>query len=70
MTIVSAWFRACEATEPSDHTSAVFYATKSPNPYAPQLDDPINDHAYGFGYVCSDPKPGEFLYYVYIVSSC
>jgi len=70
MTIVSAWFRACEETEPSDHTSAVFYATKSPNPYAPQLDDPINDHAYGFGYVCSDPKPGEFLYYVYIVSSC
>ncbi|MBN2231066.1 MAG: hypothetical protein JW779_15890 [Candidatus Thorarchaeota archaeon] len=70
MTIVSAWFRACEETEPSDHTSAVFYATKSSNPYTPQLDDPINDHAYGFGYVCSDPKPGEFLYYVYIVSSC
>ncbi len=70
MTIISAWFRACEETEPSDHTSAVFYATKSPNPFAPQLDDPINDHAYGFGYVCSDPKPGEFLYYVFIVSSC
>ena len=70
MTIVSAWFRACAETEPSDHISAVFYATKSPNPYAPQLDDPINDHAYGFGYVCSDPKPGEFLYFVYIVNSC
>ena len=70
MTIISAWFRACEETEASDHTAAVFYATKSPNPYAPQLDDPINDHAYGFGYVCSDPKPGEFLYYVYIVNSC
>lgn len=70
MTIVSAWFRACEETEPADHTSAVFYATKSPNPFTPQLDDPINDHAYGFGYVCSDPKPGEFLYYVYIVNNC
>jgi hypothetical protein len=70
MTIINAWFKACLETEPSDHTSAVFYTTKSPNPYAPQLDDPINDHAYGFGYVCSDPKPGEFLYYVYIVNSC
>lgn len=70
MTIVNAWFRATLETEPSDHLAAVFYATKSPDPYNPQLDDPINDHAYGFGYVCSDPTPGTFGHYVYIVSSC
>jgi hypothetical protein len=70
MTIVNAWFRACEETEGADRVSAVFYATKSPNPLAPQLDDPINDHAYGFGYVCTDPIPGSFNYYVYIVSNC
>lgn len=70
MTIVNAWFRATLETEPSDHLAAVFYATKSPDPYNPQQDDPINDHAYGFGYVCSDPTPGTFGHYVYIVSSC
>jgi hypothetical protein len=69
-TIVDAWFRACMETEPSDHLSAVFYATKSPDPYNPQLDDPINDHAYGFGYVCSDPTPGTYKYFVYITSGC
>jgi hypothetical protein len=70
MTIVTAWFRACEETEGADRLSAVFYATKSPNPLAPQLDDPINDHAYGYGYVCTDPTPGAFHWYVYIVSNC
>ena len=70
MTIVNAWFKACLETEPSDHLAAVFYGSKSPDPYNPQLDDPINDHAYGFGYVCTDPTPGSFGNFVYIVSSC
>jgi len=70
MTIVNAWFRATLETEPSDILAAVFYGSKSTNPLNPQLDDPINDHAYGFGYVCSDPIPGSFGYYVYITSSC
>jgi hypothetical protein len=69
-TIVNAWFRACAETEGSDRLAAVFYATKSPDPNNPQLDDPINDHAYGYGYVCSDPTPGSFSWYVYITSSC
>jgi hypothetical protein len=69
-TIVNAWFRACAETEGSDRLAAVFYATKSPDPNNPQLDDPINDHAYGFGYVCSDPTPGSFSWYMYITSSC
>ncbi|MHA2395910.1 MAG: hypothetical protein ACXAC0_04335, partial [Candidatus Thorarchaeota archaeon] len=67
---VNAWFKACLETEPSDHLAAVFYGSKSPNPFNPQLDDPINDHAYGFGYVCTDPTPGSFGNFVYIVSSC
>ncbi|MHA1137888.1 MAG: DUF6345 domain-containing protein [Candidatus Thorarchaeota archaeon] len=70
MTIVSAWFRATLETEPSEHLAAVFYASKSSNPLNPQLDDPINDHAYGFGYVCTDPTPGSFGHYVYITTSC
>ncbi len=69
-TIVNAWFRACAETEGSDRLAAVFYASKSPDPFNPQLDDPINDHAYGFGYVCSDPTPGTFSWYVYITASC
>ena len=70
LTIVNAWFRTCLETESSDKVSAVFYATKSTNPYQPQLDDPIHDHAYGFGYVCSDPIPGTIHHLVYITSSC
>ncbi|MHA1614764.1 MAG: DUF6345 domain-containing protein, partial [Candidatus Thorarchaeota archaeon] len=70
LTIVNAWFRTCLETESSDKVSAVFYATKSTNPFQPQLDDPINDHAYGFGYVCSDPTPGTINHLVYITSSC
>lgn len=70
MTIVQAWFRACLETEGSDKQAAVFYASKSPDPGNPQLDDPINDHAYGYGYVCSDPTPGTFSWYVYITSNC
>ncbi|MGY5855642.1 MAG: DUF6345 domain-containing protein [Candidatus Thorarchaeota archaeon] len=69
-TIVQAWFKACMETEGSDIQAAVLYASKSPNPLNPQLDDPINDHAYGFGYVCSDPTPGTFSWYVYITSGC
>jgi hypothetical protein len=69
-TIVQAWFRATLETEPSDIQAAVFYASKSANPLYPQQDDPINDHAYGFGYVCSDPVPGSFGWYVYITSNC
>jgi hypothetical protein len=69
-TIVQSWFRACAETEDSSTLSAVFYASKSPDPLNPQLDDPINDHAYGFGYVCTDPTPGTFSWYVYIISSC
>ncbi len=69
-TIVNAWFRATAETEGSDRQAAVFYASKSADPFNPQLDDPINDHAYGFGYVSSDPVPGTFSWYVYITSSC
>jgi hypothetical protein len=69
-TIVQAWFKACSETEGSGIKAAVFYASKSPDPLNPQLDDPINDHAYGFGYVCSDPTPGTFSWYVYITSNC
>ena len=69
-TIVNAWFRSCLETENSEKVSAVFYATKSSNPYQPQQDDPINDHAYGFGYVCSDPTPGLYKNFVYITSGC
>jgi hypothetical protein len=69
-TIVQSWFRACAETEGSEILSAVFYASKSPDPLNPQLDDPINDHAYGFGYVCTDPIPGTFSWYVYITSGC
>lgn len=70
MTIVSAWFRATLETEGSDRLASVFYASKSANPLNPQLDDPINDHAYGFGYSCTDPVPGTFGFYVYITNSC
>jgi len=69
-TIIQAWFRATLETEGSDIQAAVFYASKSADPLNPQLDDPINDHAYGFGYVCSDPTPGTFGWYVYITSNC
>jgi hypothetical protein len=70
VTIMQAWFRACAETEGSDRQAALFYASKSPDPLNPQLDDPSNDHAYGFGYVCSDPTPGSFSWYVYVTSNC
>ncbi|MGY5857723.1 MAG: DUF6345 domain-containing protein [Candidatus Thorarchaeota archaeon] len=70
MTIISAWFRATMETEGADRLGAVFYGSKSSNPLNPQLDDPINDHAYGFGYVCTDPIPGSFGHYVYITNNC
>ena len=69
-TIAQAWFRATLETEGSDVVAAVFYASKSTNPLNPQQDDPIHDHAYGFGYVCSDPTPGTFGWYVYVTSNC
>ena len=69
-TIVNAWFRSCLETEGSDTVSAVFYATQSVNPEQPQQDDPINDHAYGFGYTCSDPTPSVYKAFVYITSNC
>ena len=68
--IAQAWFRATLETEGSDIVAAVFYASKSANPLNPQHDDPIHDHAYGFGYVCSDPTPGTFGWYVYVTSNC
>ncbi|MHA1389553.1 MAG: DUF6345 domain-containing protein [Candidatus Thorarchaeota archaeon] len=70
LTIVNAWFRSCLETESSDKVSAVFYATKSSNPYQPLQDDPIHDHLFGFGYVCNDPTPGVYKNFVYITSSC
>jgi hypothetical protein len=69
-TIVDAWFRSCLETENSEKVAAVFYATKSSNPYQPQQDDPINDHAYGFGYQCSDPTPGTIQHLVYLTMTC
>jgi hypothetical protein len=69
-TIIQSWFKACAETEGSSILAAAFYASKSPDPWVPQLDDPINDHAYGFGYVCSDPTPGTFSWYVFITASC
>jgi hypothetical protein len=69
-TIMQAWFRACAETEGGDRQAALFYASKSPDPLNPQLDDPSNDYAYGFGYVCSDPTPGSFSWYVYVTSNC
>jgi hypothetical protein len=69
-TIINAWFRSCLETENSEKVSAVFYATKSTNPYQPLQDDPINDFAFGFGYTCSDPTPSVYKNFVYITSSC
>jgi hypothetical protein len=69
-TIMQAWFRACMETEGSSISAALFYGSKSSDPGNPQLDDPSNDHAYGFGYVCSDPTPGSFGWLVYVTSSC
>jgi hypothetical protein len=70
LTILDAWFRAAIETEGSNHKVAMFYGTNSTNPFQPQLDDPINDHAKGFGYVCSDPVPATMGWYVYIWTNC
>ena len=70
LTTKNSWFKACAETEGSDIVSAVFYASKSPDPLNPQQDDPVNDHAYGFGYVCTDPIPGTFGWFVLITVSC
>ena len=70
LTILDAWFRAAIETEGPNAKVAMFYATNSSNPFQPQLDDPINDHAKGFGYVCSDPVPANIEWFVYITTSC
>ncbi len=70
LTIMESWFRAGLEHQPSNAKVAVFYGTNSTNPFQPQLDDPINDHAKGFGYVCSDPLPENMEWYVYITSNC
>ncbi|MHA1390097.1 MAG: DUF6345 domain-containing protein [Candidatus Thorarchaeota archaeon] len=70
LTIMESWFRAGLEHQPSNAKVAVFYGTNSTNPFQPQLDDPINDHAKGFGYVCSDPLPENMMWYVYITSNC
>jgi hypothetical protein len=70
LTIMESWFRAGMERQPPDKIIAVFYGTNSTNPFQPQLDDPINDHAKGFGYVCSDPLPENMEWYVYITSNC
>ena len=69
-TTKDAWFRAAAETQGSGTIAAVFYASKSSNPLIPQQDDPVNDHAYGFGYVCTDPIPGTFGWYVLITTTC
>ncbi len=50
LTIMESWFRAGLEHQPSNAKVAVFYGTNSTNPFQPQLDDPINDHAKGFGW--------------------
>ena len=70
LTIMESWFRASIEYQTYDKKTAVFYGSNSTNPFYPQLDDPINDHAKGFGYVCSDPMPENIGWYVYIWSSC
>ncbi|MGD9397427.1 MAG: DUF6345 domain-containing protein [Candidatus Thorarchaeota archaeon] len=70
LTIMESWFRAAIEEQPSGRKAAMFYGTNSSNPFQPQLDDPINDHAEGFGYVCSDPTPDVIAWYVFITTSC
>jgi len=70
LTIMESWFRAGLEHQNYDKKVAVFYGTNSTNPFQPQLDDPINDHAKGSGYVCSDPLPENMMWYVYITSNC
>jgi hypothetical protein len=69
-TIADAWFAACDLSEGSTVFAAVLYATASADPWNPQLDDPINDHAHGFGYVCSDPTPATAKWWVWLSSQC
>ena len=69
-TVMDAWFTATSMSEDSPSVSAVLYASKSPDPHNPQQDDCHNDHAHGFGYVSSDPDPGEWLWLVYVQNPC
>jgi len=69
-TIKQAWFQACADTEGSATRAAILYATKSPDPWNPKLDDPVNDHAHGFGYVSSDPTPATTNWWVWLTTQC
>ncbi|MGY5857998.1 MAG: DUF6345 domain-containing protein [Candidatus Thorarchaeota archaeon] len=68
--IMHSWFIACALTQDWTCAAAVLYPSKSPDPHNPQLDDCSNDHAHGFGYVSTDPDPGEWLWLVYVVNPC
>jgi len=69
-TLINSWFWACAETEGSEIVTAVLYASKANDPWNPGLDDPSNDHAHGFGYVCSDPTPAVYKWFVYITAGC
>jgi len=69
-TVIMSWYWACYKTEKFRTLAAVLYATKSDDPWNPGLDDPINDHAHGFGYICTDPSPGETKWGVYLTNPC
>jgi hypothetical protein len=68
LTVKDAWFAACKATEGSSVWTAVLYATQSNDPWSPQLNDPINDHIWGQGYVSSDPTSPKW--WVWIATTC
>jgi hypothetical protein len=68
--VMDSWFHATSLTQDWTCSSAVLYASKSPNPHNPQQDDCHNDRAHGFGYVSSDPDPGTWMWLVYVVNPC
>jgi hypothetical protein len=68
LTVRNAWFTACVQTENSNKVAAVLYSTTADDPWNHGLDDPSNDHANGFGYVCSDPIPAKW--WVWIAVPC
>jgi hypothetical protein len=68
--MMTAWFRACAETEDSRIVSAILYATKSVDAWNPSPDDPVYDHAHGFGFVASDPTPTLLKWFIYLTSPC
>ncbi len=70
MRVINAWFIACKQTEGSSHYAAVLYASKSNDPWNPQLDDVYYDHIHGWGYVANDPTPSLIKWFVWISSPC